>query len=108
MRTTDVTIYHSIDYIYFGRVIGWAFAANTDTGTPEPLAIEVWHGHMCLGRTVANRPRPDVGDAYPSFQNSKSSGFDLEFQLPNGSKETAEITFQAKPSVPDGATPSYS
>jgi hypothetical protein len=96
-----LNIHHSIDSIYFGRAVGWAFGANGQSGNAEQLRIEVWHEDICLGRTVANLARFDVGDAYPMFKNSAFSGFDVEFQLPNAATEIAEIRFQAVASAPD-------
>jgi O-methyltransferase len=87
-------VHHHIDSVYLGRITGWAFAEEQAEST-APLIIEAWHADMCLGRTVANRPRPDVGNAFTAFENSSASGFDLEFRLPNVADDTAEIQFQA-------------
>jgi O-methyltransferase len=104
-----LTIHHCIDAVYSGRATGWAFAPKATRGAaePEPLSIEARHEGACLGRTVANLPRPDVGDAYSAFKNSGASGFDLEFELPNGARESAEVTFHAVASAPGAITPPY-
>ena len=93
-------VHHHIDSIDLGRVTGWAFAVE-HAAPGEPLVIEALCGDLCLGSTVANRYRPDVGHAFPAFENSKQSGFDLEFRLPpNAAGDVADIRIQVSSSAP--------
>jgi len=87
-----LTVHAHIDSTCIGRITGWAFAA--EPAHAAPLVIEAWSADQCLGRTVANRPRPDVAAAFPAFDHSKLSGFDLEFRMPDAPADLAEIRFQ--------------
>jgi len=96
-------VHHHIDSIDLGRVTGWAFAVE-HAAPGAPLVIEALYDDVCLGSTVANRARPDVGHAFPAFENSKQSGFDLEFRLPpNAAGDAADIRIQASSTAPNAA-----
>lgn len=90
-------IHHCVDAVFLGRITGWAFAprSGATTDAAGPLVIEAWHHNTCLGRTIADRPRGDVGEAYPAHPHSALSGFDLEFRLPDDAGESTEIAFRA-------------
>lgn len=99
---SSLIVHHHIDSTYLGRITGWAFAAGSEASA-APLIIEAWHADTCLGRAVANHPRPDVGDAYPAFGHSRLCGFDLEFRLPSADTDRADIRFQASIPAAGGA-----
>src|SRR4051794_19808134 len=64
-----------------GSVDLYGWAADPDKPT-SPVRVEFWDNGSYRIATVANRPRPDVGTAYPAF--GPDHGFLTEVALPDG------------------------
>lgn len=75
MLTSNVQ--HHIDVSNFRQIVGWAFDPKDD----KPMTVEAWHNDVCVGRAVADRPRPDVGQSFADIATSPASGFMLELDL---------------------------
>jgi Fibronectin type III domain len=67
-----------------GKVDLYGWAADPDVGT-SPVRVEFWDNGSYRIATVANRPRPDVGTAYPAL--GPNHGFLSEIALPDGAHQ---------------------
>lgn len=64
------------------RVQGWAI----DPDAPGAVSIQIWlNDSEAVGTGVANRSRPDVGDAFPQY--GPDHGFTIDQTLPSGSHD---------------------
>jgi O-methyltransferase len=97
--STSPLLFH-VDRLTREHASGWAFSPTTDTHQ----TVEVWVGDQCVGRGLADKPRRDVGRAYPQFPLSGRSGFDIVLQTPDGLNEQTECNLTVVSKTPGVAT----
>jgi O-methyltransferase len=68
----------NVDTFTSNTVAGWALSPKH----ASKVSIEVRCGDRVVGRCIANRPRPDVGQAFPDIAGSANSGFLVQYGLP--------------------------
>jgi len=71
-----------------GSVDLYGWAADPDKPT-SPVRVEFWDNGSYRIATVASRPRPDVGTAYPAF--GPNHGFLTEVALPDGAHQLCAL-----------------
>jgi O-methyltransferase len=86
---------HHVDVVYASRCIGWAFTVARGNSIAEPTVVEAHYDGRCIGRAIANQPRPDVGSAFAGIPGSANCGFDLKFEVPDVERGIVEIEIKA-------------
>ncbi|ADU26966.1 Ig-like domain-containing protein [Ethanoligenens harbinense] len=67
------------------QVSGWAL---TYTGQPT---VSIYLDNKKVGSVTANRPRADVGNAFPSYPSASASGFDYTLDITSAGSHTVSV-----------------
>jgi hypothetical protein len=76
------------------HVVGWSVALS------HIESIKIFVGDQLVGTTMPDRPRDDIGGAFPAYANARTSGF--KFSTPI-SEEAAPATIAVEAIDPSGA-----